>query len=111
MNINEYNRYVRQQRFKVGDIIKYTHPTEKTSKSHRALSEQYGDRYYRVVQADPVHASIESMNSDDVFSIFQWTEFKIVMLEEYLKYGQGMSNWSEESKANRAAGSFDTEDF
>ena len=111
MNIRDYNRFVKSQRFKVGDIIRYTHPTDKTSQSHRALSKQYGDRYYRVVTADPIHVYIESMNSDDVFSIFQWDPFKIVMLEEYLKYAEStMSNWSEEGKADSHASPLDFED-
>ena len=111
MNIKDYNRFVKSQRFRVGDIIRYTHPADKTHASHRALSKQYGNRYYRVVTADPIHASIESMNSDDVFSIFQWGDFKIVMLEEYLSHVESsLSNWSPAGKADSHASPLDFED-
>ncbi len=98
-------------KFRVGDIIKYTHPPEKVHQSHRALSKQYGDRHYRVVAADPIHVYIESMNSEDTFHIFQWCDFKIVMLEEYLKYvDTTMRNWTETSKINGGASTLNFED-
>lgn len=85
MNLADYNRLVKTQRFRVGDILTYTHPTSKTAKSHRTLSKQYGDRYYRVTAADPIYAHLESMSSNDIFSIFQWGEFEVVTLEDYLE--------------------------
>lgn len=111
MKLADYNRFVKTMKFRVGDIIKYTHPPNKTHKSHRVLSKQYGDRHYRVVTADPIHVYIESMNSDDTFHIFQWCDFEIVMLEEYLKYVDTiMSNWKATGEAYGGASTLDFED-
>lgn len=110
MNLADYNRLVKSMHFRVGDIIKYTHP-DRTSKSHRALSKQYGDRYYRVTAADPIHAYMESMSDDDVFSIFQWSEFRLVSLEEYLGCAEIVEpNWGKNGQDIGRTSVLDLED-